>query len=154
MKDLNKYAFCRPFLYSEMYLQFQKMHEVFDLHCYKLYLYNIRMKSYCLTIFHNSDNFCCTSDIYWNRLIRRSKQMSFRSTCFHIVEIEPFKHFFWSYFNGIHDFINCRSTPVSSDMISKIYNVKTIVLKKQITKIPVKQHRPKYRSLWFTISKV
>ena len=90
-----------------------------------------------------------TIDIYWNRLIRRKKRMTFGSICAQVVEIEPFKHFFCSYFTAIHEFIKCRSSFVWSGIISKVCNVRTIVLKKQITKIYVKKQRL-YRFLWYT----
>ena len=48
------------------------------------------MKSYCqyifLTIFHNVAFNDGTSDIYWNRVRKRNKQMEFRSICFQVVE--------------------------------------------------------------------
>ena len=68
--------------------------------------------------------------------------MTFRSICFQVVKTEPFKHFFCSYFKVIHDFIKCRSTFIRSGIISIVCKVRTIVFKKQITKIYVKQQRP------------
>ena len=94
-----------------------------------------------------------TSRKYWNRLIRSYTQM-ISSICFQVVETEPSKHFFCSYFEVIHDFIKCRSTFVRSGIISKVCKVRTIVLKKQITNICVKQQRRKYRSLRYTINNV
>ena len=95
----------------------------------------IRMKSYCLYIFltvsHNCGFVWWNSDIYWNRLIGKKKQMAFRSMCYQVVETEPFKHFFCSYFKVMHDFNKCRSTFVRSGIISKVCKVRTIVLKKQ-----------------------
>ena len=71
-------------------------------------------------------NICCNN---FNNLIRRNKQMAFRSICFQVVEVEPFRYFFSSYFQFIHGFIKCRSTFVRSGIISKICKVRTIVLK-------------------------
>ena len=67
------------------------------------------MKSYCLyrslVISHIAAFIDGILDIYWNRAIRRKKQMAFGSICFQVVETEPFKHFFCSCFKVIHDFI-------------------------------------------------
>ena len=79
--------------------------------------------------------------------------MTFKSIYFEVVETEPFKLIFYSYFKVIHDFTKCRSTLVRSGII-KVCKVRTRVLKKQITIVCVKQQRPKYRSLWFTINNV
>ena len=65
--------------------------------------------------------------------------MTFGGICFQVVETETFKHFFSSYFKDIHGFIKCRSTFARSSITSKVCKVRTIVLKKQITKIYVKQ---------------
>ena len=93
-----------------------------------------------------------TSDIYWNKLIRRNTQMTFRCICFQAVRTEPFKHCMYTYLKVIHDFIRCTSTIVGSGIISKVCSVGTVVFKKQITKIYVKQQRLKYRSLRYTIN--
>ena len=76
--------------------------------------------------------------------------MAFGSVCFQVVETEPFKHLFCSCFKVIHDFIKCRSTLVRSGIISKVCKVWSIVFKKQITKIYVKQQRPKvaFKNSW------
>ena len=80
--------------------------------------------------------------------------MTFGRVCFQVIETEPFRYFFCSYFNVILDLIKCRSALVRSGIISKVCKVWAIVLKKQITKIYVKQKRSKYRSLWHTINNV
>ena len=67
--------------------------------------------------------------------------MIYRSFAFRLLKLNDFKHVFSSYFKIIHDFIKCRSTFVRSGIISKIYKIRTIVLRKQITKIYVKQQR-------------
>ena len=97
-----------------------------------------------------------TSDIYWKRLIkiRKKKQMTFRSIWFQVVETEPFKHFFCSYFDIMHGFIKCMPLFVNKGIISKVSKVRTKVLKKQITMIYVKYKRSKYGSLWHTIKNV
>ena len=59
------------------------------------------MKSCCLYIYIYPSQFLTiaaindgTSDIYWDRLIRRKKQMTFKSIYFQVVESELFKPFF------------------------------------------------------------
>lgn len=80
--------------------------------------------------------------------------LEFRNKLFQVVETELFKHLFCSYFKIIYDFIKFRSTFLRSGIIRKMSKVKTIVLKKQITKACVEEQRLKYRPLWYTVGNV
>ena len=73
-----------------------------------------------------------------NATVLLAKKQKF---CFDIqvAENDPFKYFFCSCFKVIPDFITCRPTFVRSDIISNIFKVRTIVVKKQIAKIYIKR---------------
>ena len=82
---------------------------------------------------------------YWNRLIRRKKKRYLEVFDFQLMKLNHLNIFYVVISRLFMTSLSVgQSTFVRNGIISKVCKVRTIVLKKQITKTYVKQQRPKY----------